>query len=75
MGHLLTNMIQTRTEVVQKIDIDPNESMSRTRSKKSPWRGDFLGTQIWTESEQQLYKFPTRPSPVAMIKTDRSGSV
>lgn len=73
---LLTRVVQTRTEVVQKIDIELNEPTDRTRLGKSPWRGDFLGTQIWTESDQQVFTFPTRPLPVAgVINTKRSGSV
>ncbi|KAH8152678.1 uncharacterized protein LAJ45_03519 [Morchella importuna] len=70
----MISVIETRTEVVQKIDINLDESMSRSRSKKSPWRGDFLGTQIWTESEtetENLYSYPPR----VVLKTDRSGSV
>lgn len=74
--YLLTSFIQTRTEVVQKIDIELNEPMGRTRLGKSPWRGDFLGTHIWTEGDQQLFTFPSRPLSVAVaINTKRSGSV
>lgn len=74
--YLLTSSIQTRTEVVQKIDIELDEPIDRTRLGKSPWRGDFLGTQIWTEGDQKLFTFPSRPLPVAeAINTKRSGSV
>lgn len=66
--------VQTRTEVVQKIDIELNESVDRSRLGKSPWRGDFLGTQVWAEGDQQLLTFPARPPPV-VGNTKRSGSV
>jgi hypothetical protein len=57
----LGSVIETRTEVVQKIDIDPLESRDRSGVTRSPWRGDFLGTQIWTE--QDRYGFPAWPPP------------
>ncbi|PWW80252.1 hypothetical protein C7212DRAFT_355752 [Tuber magnatum] len=57
----LGSVIETRTEVIQKIDIRPLESGDRSRVTRSPWRGDFLGTQIWTE--QDRYGFPTWPPP------------
>ncbi|KAG0634749.1 hypothetical protein HOY80DRAFT_894354 [Tuber brumale] len=55
------SVIETRTEVVQKIDINPLESRSCSNVTHSPWRGSFLGTQIWTE--QDGYGFPAWPPP------------
>ncbi|KAI5838852.1 hypothetical protein DFP73DRAFT_248890 [Morchella snyderi] len=71
----MISVIETRTEVVQKIDINLDESLSRSRSKQSPWRGDFLGTQIWTETETETETENLYLPPRAVLKTNRSGSV
>ncbi|RPA89582.1 hypothetical protein L873DRAFT_1721185 [Choiromyces venosus 120613-1] len=59
----LDSVIETRTEVIQKIDIDPLESGNRSKVTRSPWRGDFLGTHIWTKEDR--HGFPTWPPAVA----------
>ncbi|CUS08466.1 unnamed protein product [Tuber aestivum] len=56
-----SSVIETRTEIVQKVDINPLESRNRMKATHSPWRGNFLGTQIWTE--QDRYGSPAWPPP------------
>ncbi|KAL7269530.1 hypothetical protein RUND412_007805 [Rhizina undulata] len=56
----LVSIIETRTEVIQKIDVDTEEALNKSLPLNSPWRGNFLGTQVWSDRE-----FPSCP-PIAV---------